>query len=142
MRAEDVVRLHRSHVEKENDHAAVANGIRNGVGGAGAFVVHWNDDRLGVVFGGGLHFFDIRIGKAGNLLQLAVVGNFKLIGAQSLDRLSGTVDDGNINANHIRLRAQNEGRIGLRRRLLRRRRGRGLLLRGGRNRGKSQGCGD
>ena len=107
VRAENVVRLHRSHVEEQDDHAAVADRVRDGVG-AGTFVIHGHDDRLGVVLGRGLDFFDIRIGEAGNLLLLAVVGDFELIGAQSLDRLPGTVGDLDIDADNIGLRAENE----------------------------------
>ena len=129
MCAEDVVRLHRGHVEEEDDHAAVADGVRNGVGGAGTFIVHGNNDGFGVILGGCLDFFDIGVGKAGYFLLLAVVGNFKLIGSQSLDRLPGAVNDRHINANHVGLRAQNERWVRLWRLLLLRRCGRRLLLR-------------
>ena len=89
---------------------------RDGLGGAGRFVVHGNDDRLGVVFGGRLDFFDIRVGKAGDFLLLAVVGDLELIRAQTLDRLAGTVGDFDINADHVGLRAKDEGWIRRRRR--------------------------
>ena len=100
--------------------------------GAGPLVIHGHDDRLGVVLGRGLDFFDIRVGEAGNLLLLAVVGDLELIGAQSLDRLPGTVGDLDIDADNIGLRAENERGV-CRRSLPLRRRWRRLLLRGRRN---------
>src|SRR6202041_1202976 len=83
MGSQDVVGLHRGHVEKQHDHAAVADRVGNGVGGGRRpVVVHGNDDGRSVLFRSRLHFFDIRVGETGYLLLLAVVGNHKLIGKQ------------------------------------------------------------
>jgi hypothetical protein len=111
VRANQVVRLHRSEIEKQYDQAAVAQRIADRVRGrrVRSFIINRDDDWLVVLGCRSFDCFDVRVRKRCDRLRFAFVRHRKLICGQVFDCLAGLVGDFHINANQVRRTAQHRG---------------------------------